>query len=105
MILMRPVVAVMKFTCSRNTATGDNSMICMIPDPFPSSAFGKGSTTPDYSPSLLRQGEVTPIDSVLTPAMAVKKFDLELWPRPLDRHSNSPLTLDRTCSTRCGIVL
>ena len=29
-------------------ATGDNSMYCMIPDPFPSSAFGKGSATPDY---------------------------------------------------------
>ena len=25
------------------------------------------------------QGEVTPIDSVLTPATAVKKFDLEFW--------------------------
>ena len=23
-------------------------MDCMIPDPFPSIAFGKGSTTPDY---------------------------------------------------------
>ena len=23
-------------------------MYCMIPDPFPSSAFGKGSATPDY---------------------------------------------------------
>ena len=32
----------------RNAATGDNSMYCMIPDPFiPSSAFGKGSATPD----------------------------------------------------------
>ena len=33
---------------ARNAATGDNSMYCMIPDPFPSSAFGKGSATPDY---------------------------------------------------------
>ena len=38
----------MIFTRSRNAATGDNSMYCMIPDPFPSSAFGKGSATPDY---------------------------------------------------------
>ena len=38
----------MIFTHSRNAATGDNSMYCMIPDPFPSSAFGKGSATPDY---------------------------------------------------------
>ena len=29
-------------------AASDNSMYCMIPDPFPSSAFGKGSATPDY---------------------------------------------------------
>ena len=36
------------FTRSRNAATGDNSMYCMIPDPFPSSAFGKGSAPPDY---------------------------------------------------------
>ena len=40
---------VMIFTRSRNAATGDNSMYCMIPDPFPSSAFGEGSATPDYS--------------------------------------------------------
>ena len=33
---------------SRNAATGDNSMYYMIPDPLPSSAFGKGSTTPVY---------------------------------------------------------
>ena len=47
MIFTRPVVAVMIFTRSRNAATGDNSMYCMIPNPFPSSAFGKGSPTPD----------------------------------------------------------
>ena len=47
MIFMRPAGAVMIFTRSRNAATGDNSMYCMIPDPFPSSAFGKGSATPD----------------------------------------------------------
>ena len=29
--------------------------------------------------SLLAQGEVTGIDAVLTPATAVKKFDLEFW--------------------------
>ena len=34
------------------------------------------------------QGEVTPIDSVLTPATAVKNVDLNLGPWPLDRHSN-----------------
>ena len=39
---------VMIFTRSRNAATGDNSMYCMIPDSFPSSVFGKGSATPDY---------------------------------------------------------
>ena len=39
--------AVMIFTHSRNAATDDNSMYCMIPDPFPSTAFGKGSVTPD----------------------------------------------------------
>ena len=49
MIFTRPAVAVMIFTRSRNAATGDNSMYCMNPDPFPSSAFGKGSATPDYS--------------------------------------------------------
>ena len=38
----------MIFTGSRNAAASDNSMYCMIPDPFPSSAFGKGSATPDY---------------------------------------------------------
>ena len=26
----------------------DNSMYCIIPDPFPSTAFGKWSATPDY---------------------------------------------------------
>ena len=46
MIFTRPAVAVMIFTRSRNAAMGDNSMYCMIPDPFPSSAFGKGSATP-----------------------------------------------------------
>ena len=49
MLASRPVGAVMIFMRSRNAAnTGDNSMYCMIPDPFPSSAFGKGSATPDY---------------------------------------------------------
>ena len=48
MIFTRPAGAVKIFTRSRNAATGDNSMYCMIPDPFPSSAFGKGSATPDY---------------------------------------------------------
>ena len=43
-----PVVAVMIFTRSRNAATGDNSMYCMIPDPFPSVAFGKGSSKRNY---------------------------------------------------------
>ena len=47
MIFTRHAGAVMIFTHSRNAATGDNSMYCMIPDPFPSSAFGKGSATPD----------------------------------------------------------
>ena len=42
-----PAGAVMILTHSRNAATGDSSMYCMIPDPFPSSAFGKGSATPD----------------------------------------------------------
>ena len=42
-----PAGAVMIFTHSRNAATGDNSMYCMIPDPFPSSGFGKGSAMPD----------------------------------------------------------
>ena len=28
---------------------------------------------------VLCQGEVTPIDSVLTPATAVKNFDLNFW--------------------------
>ena len=37
--------AVMIFTRSRNAATGDNWMYCMIPDPFPGTAFGKGSAT------------------------------------------------------------
>ena len=43
----RPAGAVMIFTHSRNAAMGDNSMYCMIPDPFPSTAFVKGSATPD----------------------------------------------------------
>ena len=47
MIFTRPAGAVMIFTRSRNAAASDNSMYCMIPDPFPSSAFGKGSATPD----------------------------------------------------------
>ena len=47
-IFTKPAGAVMIFTRSRNAAMGDNSMYCMIPDPFPSSAFGKGSATPDY---------------------------------------------------------
>ena len=50
MIFTRPAGAVMIFTGSRNAAASDNSMYCMIPDPFPSTAFGKGSATPDYSP-------------------------------------------------------
>ena len=55
MIFTRPAAAVMIFTRSRNAATGDtdNSMYCMIPDPFPSSAFGKGSATPDYTQTLI----------------------------------------------------
>ena len=44
----RPAVAVMIFTRTRNAGKGDNSMYCMILDPFPSTAFGKGSATPDY---------------------------------------------------------
>ena len=48
MIFRRPAGELMIFTRSRNAVTGDNSMYCMIPDPFPSSAFGKGSATPDY---------------------------------------------------------
>ena len=47
MVFTRPAGAVMIFTRSRNAAASDNSMYCMIPDPFPSSAFGKGSATPD----------------------------------------------------------
>ena len=47
MIFTRPAGAVMIFTRSRNAAASDNSMYCMIPDPFPSLAFGKGSATPD----------------------------------------------------------
>ena len=38
---------VMIFKRSRNAATGDNSMYCMIPDPFHSTAFGKRSAIPD----------------------------------------------------------
>ena len=56
MIFTRPVGEVMIFTRSRNAATGDNSMNCMIPDPFPSSAFGKGSATPDYILSREKSG-------------------------------------------------
>ena len=41
----------MIFMRSRNAATGDNSMYCMIPDPFQSTVFGKGSATPDYQKS------------------------------------------------------
>ena len=48
MIFTRHAGAVMIFTGSRNAAVSDNSMYCMIPDPFPSTAFGKGSATPDY---------------------------------------------------------
>ena len=48
MIFTKHAGAVMIFTSSRNAAASDNSMYCMIPDPFPSSAFGKGSATPDY---------------------------------------------------------
>ena len=48
MIFTRPAGAVMIFTRSRNAAASDNSMYCMIPDPFPSSAFGKGSAKTDY---------------------------------------------------------
>ena len=47
MIFTRPAGVVMIFTGSRNAAVSDNSMYCMIPDPFPSTAFGKGSATPD----------------------------------------------------------
>ena len=36
MIFTRPAGAVMIFTRSRNAAASDNSMYCMIPDPFPS---------------------------------------------------------------------
>ena len=46
-IFTRPAGAVMIFTSSRNAAASDNSMYCIIPDPSPSSAFGKGSATPD----------------------------------------------------------
>ena len=53
MIFTRPAGAVMIFTRSRNAAASDNSMYCMIPDPFPSLAFGKGSATPDYMTSTI----------------------------------------------------
>ena len=43
----RPAGVVMIFTHSRNAATGDNLMYCMIPDPFPITAFDKVSATPD----------------------------------------------------------
>ena len=42
--LARPVMGtifLVIFTRCRNAATGNNSMYCMIPDPFPSTAFGK----------------------------------------------------------------
>ena len=42
----RPAGAIMIFTRSRNATTGDNSIYCMIPNPFPSTVFGKGSATP-----------------------------------------------------------
>ena len=51
MIFTRPAGTVMIFTSSRNAATGDNSMYCMIPDPFPlAQRLVKGSATPDYTP-------------------------------------------------------
>ena len=53
MIFTRHVGEVMIFTHSRNAATGDNSKYCMISDPFPSSAFGKGSATPDYPVAII----------------------------------------------------
>ena len=53
MIFTGHVGTVMIFTGSRNAAASDNSMYCMIPDPFPSTAFGKGSATPDYPPPWL----------------------------------------------------
>ena len=43
----RPAGAVMIFTRSRNAAMDDNSMYCIIPDPFLSTTLGKGSATPD----------------------------------------------------------
>ena len=55
MIFTGHVGAVMIFTGSRNAAASDNSMYCMIPDPFPSTAFGKGSATPDYINNRLHQ--------------------------------------------------
>ena len=45
---------VMIFTHSRNAAMGNNSMYCMVPDPIPSTAFGKGSATPDYCQVVLK---------------------------------------------------
>ena len=53
MIFMRPAVALMIFTRSRNAAMGDNSMYCMIPDPFrpPAQRLVKGrlrQTRQDY---------------------------------------------------------
>ena len=39
--------AVIIMTHSRNALMGDNSMYCKIPDPFPSTVFGKVSATPD----------------------------------------------------------
>ena len=49
---------------------GDNSMYCMIPDPFPSSAFGKGSAMPDYfslglSGMSLKEEQLSAIKAVL----------------------------------------
>ena len=38
----RPAGAVIIFTRSRNAATGDNSMYCMIPDPFPRQCLVNG---------------------------------------------------------------
>ena len=46
MISMRSAGAVMIFMSSRNAATRVTTPC--IADPFPNSAFGKGSATPDY---------------------------------------------------------
>ena len=42
MIFTRPAGAVMIFTGSRNAAVSDNSMYCLIPDPFPAQRLVKG---------------------------------------------------------------